>query len=528
MPECTHLARTSAYFDGALPNAEEAEALAHLEGCAECQALLRDAVTFDAVISQAPARSRAQSRRRWPFALAAIGGAAAAAAALWIALSPGPRPPEVAIALPHERAMEARFSGTRFDAYRPYAPLRGDRAHESIALGTLAELERRGDVPDLIAALVATGDLARAGELAAKLPDGAAAESDRAALALAGGASEEALAHAYHAIDRAPALAAGWWNLALAARAQGLLRVSRAAFAKVVERAEPGWADEARRQIAPLDREIAREDTDFPAYLQRGRAMIDGGELITVDDVRRFPTWARIHVLDALRVHGGWTAVPLQSLTEELDRQSGTQAMAAARERAQAGDPGVRARFVAGYRAVVAHTATPAEISDLLAKLRAAGHGVDDIRAGAILLSGRVPALLDELRAIVAPWHDPWFDLAVEREQIRATWPRDDVHAEPALIAVLGQCTGDAWALRCGQLAYDLADRLGAWGRPQEAERWARTALERYRAAGSPPELRAARTLLAELHKKLAHAELARAELDEVARSAAAGQLSAP
>jgi tetratricopeptide (TPR) repeat protein len=273
MPECSHLARTSAYFDGALPPAEEAEALAHLESCVECQAFLRDAVTFDAVISQAPARRHALPRRRWPFAVVAVGVAAAAMVALWIAWSSGRdappgNAPEVAIALPRARAVEARWSGARFGAYRPYEPLRGDQTHESIALGTLAELERRGDVPDLIAALAASGQLARARELAAKLPDSAAAESDRAALALAAGASEEALAHAYHAIGRAPELAAGWWNLALAARAQGLARVSRNAFAKVLERAEPGWADEARRQIASLDREleheIDREDAASP------------------------------------------------------------------------------------------------------------------------------------------------------------------------------------------------------------------------------------------------------------------------
>jgi len=521
MPECTHLARTSAYFDGALAVADEAEALAHLPTCAECQAFLRDAVTFDAVISQAPAKLRAlPRRRRWPIAIAAVGALAAAAVALWIALPRGAEPvPEVAIALPRERAIEARFSGERFGAYRPYDPLRGDRAHESIAIRTLAELERRGDVADLFAALVATGDLARAQELAAALPDPAVGESDRAALALAADASEDALGHAYHAVDRAPELAAGWWNLALAARAQGLPRVSRAAFAKVLEHAEPGWSDEARRQLATLDREIAREDADFTAYQPRGRAMISGGAPITVEDVRRFPTWARIHVLDAIRVRGGRDLVPLQPLAAELDRLSGTSAVAAAISRAEAADPVVRARFTAGYRAVLAGTATPAEIDDLLAKLRAAGHGVDDLRVGAIILSGRASQRIDELRALVAPWHDPWFDLVVVREQIRATWLQGDVRAEAALTAAFAACNGDAWALRCGQLAYDLAERLSTSGRDPDAERWARTATERYRVAGSPVQLRTARALLAEIHRNDARGGLARAEFDELVRA---------
>jgi putative zinc finger protein len=273
MAECVHLVRTSSYFDGALPAGDEAEAVEHLAGCDECQALLRDAATLDAVTSQAPPRAQVQPRRRrWPLAAAAIGVAVAAAIALWLAVphGGGEGVPELAIELPKARAIEARFTGAHLGAYRPYDPLRGDRAHEAIALATLAELERRGDAPDLIAALAATGDLARAGELAARRPDDAAAEADRAALALAAGATDDAFVHAYRAVDRAPALAAGWWNLALAARTAGLWHVSRAAFAKVADRAEPGWSDEARRQIAAIDRQIAADHIP-PAQL-RARA----------------------------------------------------------------------------------------------------------------------------------------------------------------------------------------------------------------------------------------------------------------
>lgn len=68
MTECIHRARTSAYFDGALPEAEQAGALFHIETCAQCQELLRNAATFAAVISSAPATVRAAPgarRRRW-------------------------------------------------------------------------------------------------------------------------------------------------------------------------------------------------------------------------------------------------------------------------------------------------------------------------------------------------------------------------------------------------------------------------------------------------------------------------------
>jgi hypothetical protein len=542
MAECTYLARTSAYFDGALPAGEEPEALAHLETCAECQVFLRDAAIFDAVLSQAPGRTTAlPRRRRWPIAIGAIGVVVAAAVALWIAL-PGPpelpvAPTEVAIVLPRERALEARFTGERFGAYRPYDPLRGDSARESIALGVLAELERRGDTPDLIAALAATGALARARELAASRPDDAAAEVDRAALALAAGAGEDALEHAYGAVDRAPELAAGWWNLALAARALGLSRVSRAAFATVIGSGEPGWSDEARRQIAASDREIARQDAEFAAYDQRGRAMIDGGAPISLDDARRFPAWARIHVLDAARLRAGKALAPLLPVAAELDRRSGTPGLVAAIARAQAADPAVRGAFAAGYRAVMAHTAgraepagraqpaepaepaepaQPAQVDELLARLRAAGPGVDDIRAGVILRSGREVELLDELRAIVAPWRDPWFDLAVARAQIRASLPRGDARAEAALTSAFAQATGDAWAPRAAQLAGDLAERLRAAGRDADAARWAAIAVARFRAAGWP--VPAAGAPLGGGHPDHGHGALARAELDEIVR----------
>jgi tetratricopeptide (TPR) repeat protein len=252
MAECAHLARTTAYFDGALPPAEHTDTLAHLETCAECQAVLRDAATFDAILSQAPRRAIG---RRTALALAGVAIATAATVAVWLAIG-GRQPPTVAIALPSQRALEVRFTGAALGAYRPYDPPRGDRPHEAIPLATLAELERRGDLHDLVAALAATGDLARARDLAGTLPDDAASESDRAGLALATGDLDAARAHARHATERDPTLTAGWWNLALAERARGDLDTSRDAFARVAERAEPGWSDEARRQIAALDRQL--------------------------------------------------------------------------------------------------------------------------------------------------------------------------------------------------------------------------------------------------------------------------------
>jgi hypothetical protein len=509
MAECTQLGRTSAYFDGALAEADEAAAVAHLAGCAECQAFLRDAATFDAVISQAPVRAR----RWWP--LAAVGVAAAAAVAVWLAVPHHPEPaPQVAIALPATRAVEARFTGGRFAPHRPYDPLRGDRAHEAIALTSLAELERRGDERDLVAALVATGDLARARELAVRLPDDATGDSDRAALALAADHSEEALGHAYRALGRDHGLLPAWWNLALAARAQGLGHVAARAFDAVAAAHEPGWSDEAARQRKALEPELARLGPAFAAFDARGRAMIDGGPALSLDDVRAYPTWARIHTYDAIRARAGAALDALRPVAAELDRLAGVPAMTAAVDRAAAADPATRTRLAAE---VAAALADPAKLDATFAHLRAA-RGVDDLRVGLAIASGRGTA---ELAPVIAAWHDPWFELAAERDRLRARFPPGDARAEPALADAYARCTGAAWALRCGQLANDLAERFVLAGRDADAERWARTAVERYLAAGSPMHLYTARALLADIHRNLTRAGLARAELDEIVQGAA-------
>ncbi len=525
MAECEHLARTTAYFDGALPEAEQAAALEHLAGCAECQAVLGDAVVLDAVTApaaHAPAATTAHvTSRRWLRSVAMIGGLVAAAAVAFVVWPrPVPEAPQVALELPRERAIEARFTGERFAAHRPYSVSRGDRSSEAISLGTLAQLEQHGDRRELLAALVATGDLARARTLAAELPADARGESDRAALALAAHELEPALDHAYRAIELDPGLAAAHWNLGIAARELGLPRVSRDAFATVAKIAEPGWAAEASAQIGKLDHELAVE-TEFGAFDQRARAMLAGGPPLPVTDAARFPALARGYVLDTLRVRSGAEVAPLRPLVDALDAASGKPTLAAAAAVAASGNHTLRARFADRYRALLAGTATAAEAEQLVTDLRAAGHAVDDLRAGAILHGGHAATHVDELRAIVAPWHDPWFDLAVERARIESAFPRGDEHADTALTDALATCDNNpAWSLRCGELAQDLAQRLIDRGRAADAERWAVRALAAYRLAGSPMAARAVREQLAAIHRTLGRTALARAEHEELALSA--------
>jgi hypothetical protein len=427
----------------------------------------------------------------------------------------GPDAPQVALELPRERAVEARFTGEQFAKHRPYGVLRGDRVVESIPLTTLAQLEKRGDRRELFAALVATGDLARAKQVAGELPHDAQGESDRAALAVATHDLEAALDHASQALELDPTLAAARWNFGLAARGLGLPRVSRAAFAQIATLGEPGWADEASAQVAKLDRELA-SGAARAAFERRAREMVAGGPTITADDVTRFPAAARAYVLDALLVASGDGVTALRPLAEALDTASGTTTMVAAADRAATGAR-VHARFVDRYRAVVAGTATPDEAEQLVTDLRGAGRAADDMRAGAILHGDLATKHLDELRAIVAPWHDPWFDLAVERARIQSELAPGDKGAEAALTGALGSCDKPAWSLRCGELAQDLAQRLVAAGHAADAEPWAKRALAAFGLAGSSAQVKTARSLVADIHRATGHAALARAELDESA-----------
>ena len=553
MTECEHLARTSAYFDGALPPGEEAQAVAHLAECAACQELLGDAVAIDAALSTGAASdrlshaeqvqptaepvpvTRARSRRaRW-VAVGTVVFAAAAAVVVWLGLRKpsSERPVVAAIELAPERTVEARFSGPRFAAHRPLRVLRGDVARESISLQVMAELERSGDRRDLVAALAASGDLVRAREIAAGLPAGPARESDLAALALAGGDPERALAHAFHALDRDPDFVAAHWNLALAARALRLLRVARAELERVARAAEPGWGDEARAQLASLSRELAGDDA-YAEIDRRGREMVAGGPPLAAAHVALAPSQVRIHFYDALHLAADEARLAaLRPLAAALDEHDGYVHASKALGRAR---PAIAARFGARFRTLLEQRASAPGIPALLADLRAAGPPAHPMLARAIILAGQETARWKELRELVATWGDPWFDLIVERERIRATWAGADMEAEQPVTAALTRCTSAAaatvasssrsstrlstWALPCGALALDLAELLARTGREALAVERGEQAVEWYRRAGIPALQSHARSFVAETVRRRGRTARARAEFEEIVLAA--------
>jgi tetratricopeptide (TPR) repeat protein len=414
--ECEHLGRTSAYFDGELPSAEHADAVAHLATCEECQRVLGTAVSLDAAIGDRSQRAERpkpvdelqarRTRRRWPL-VAAVGAIAAAAVLLFWLVRPTPKQPQqVALELPPERAVAVRFTGDAFAKHRPYGALRGDTARESISLATLAALEKRGELHDLVAALTSTGDVGRARELAAKLPDDARSESDRAAIALAGREREQALAHVYRALGKDRELTAAWWNLALIARDLGLPRVAKDAFEHVIAKNEPGWAEEARKELVEVERQIAAEDS--PDIEKRAKEMLTGGPVLDGQDVQRSPTVSRFYFYDGLRVAMSKVDVErLRPLAAALDTASGLSTATAALERVAAADFAVRAKIAPAYRALVLREPGVDHVK-LVDDLKKLGKPVEDIYVGACILTLQTAKRIDELRAIAKPWNDPW------------------------------------------------------------------------------------------------------------------------
>ncbi len=517
MADCEHLARTSAYFDGALAAADESAAAAHLASCAECQSLLGDAVGLDVALSGS--RRAAAPRSKWPI-VAVLVAAMAAAIALVLAWPRDPAKPRDAVAfeLPAQRAIEARFTGPRFAPHRPRAAVRSDaQPNEAVSIAALAQLEQHGDVHDLFAALVASGDLVRAKDLATKLPDDAASASDRSALALASGDAETALAHAQHALSRDPGQVAARWNLGLAARQLHLDHLARAAFRVLAERHEPGWSDEAQMQVVALSRELAAED-GYPAFDARSQAMIAGGPVLGTQEVALYPAWTRIAFFDTARLAPDRPRLEaLRPLAAELDRVSGTTHATAALDRM---DPTATVKLAASYQVVREQTATPAEATRLITQLAALGAKADDLRLGAIIMAQQQATRLPELRAIAMRWGDPWFLHYVRREELRAAYPPGDPRGAPALRAALASCTGAAWAFRCGQLALDVSEVELAIGHDADAEVAARTAMALYRTAMAPKQLGRARALVAELHRLQGRTTLARAELENMVLAA--------
>jgi len=529
--------RLSLYFDGELPREDEPALLEHLAGCAQCDRELEGAIGLHEMLASGPGvrdaeraapdsvarsvpevasiagrapragRSVAPGWRRYAVAGAAL-ALAASAALVWSLRDRTAPDREPQVALAPTRTLEARFEASPFAAHRPYGVVRGATAHEPIALESLAALQRHGETSALVAALAASGDLARAEAVA---QTAALSVADRAALALAGRRPEDALT----LLDGKATTPAARWNAALAFRDLGFRDVARAELLQLAQLGERGWSDEAQRLAGALG-DGQRERAEFRAFQARGLAMIAGtGPAIAQADVARFPAFARIYFLDALRTAGDRAAaLALAPIAEALDRASGEATARAALDRVASARFDVRARFNARYRALVARTLDPAASQRLVAELERAGHDVDDIFVGSLTWTGQLRARIDQLEARVE--HDPWFELVAVRERLAIERADHGAAAVAGRLRAAADGCGDAWAYRCAQLSLDAAEATTASGLDDEALRHATRARAQYAAAGAPLLEDRALAYLGELARYRDRRALARAMFRQV------------
>ena len=545
---------TQAYYDGELAPDDEARAVTHLAGCAQCQRDLADWMQLEGAAIDAPAASPSSVRagsseapapapvpipapmtpppptpppsptppssattpstthtepprahgRRW----LAIPVVIAAAAAAWLMLRParprGPTPAP-AIALAAQRVVEIRVADPTLDRHRPYgAPRSDDAAGELLPMAVVARLETQAPVA-YTGALLLGGELRRAAATLDAAPVDPARDVDRAGLALLRREPLAALAAADRALRvGAPALeGAARWNRALALRDLELPRAAAAELDRVAALAEPGWSDEARQRAGALRAPLDARDRALAELQRVGPIMADGGPAIAADLARQFPTLARLYLHDALRLAGTVDAVrALRPVGEAIDAASPGAGAGGWIDRVASADPTVRAGFADRYRAVRDHRLVGAELERLLGDLDRAGPAVADVLIGAIILGGATASHVDLLTRVADATGDPWF--AMYAAGARAGALRDQGAldlAEATLRASLARCPAGV-PYRCANLELALARLLLTGYRLDEAADHAAIARRGFAGAGGPTSDRVqALTLLAEIDR---------------------------
>ncbi len=515
--------RIGPYFDGELSPAEEQRFARHLGSCARCQAELEDLLGLEAAragrhgkLAPLPAAAPVSAPRRRPrwIGPAAAAGVLVVAAVLLLVLRRQPTASAPPMALAALRGVEVRFAARAFDRHRPYDVVRGDAPRESIAMSTMAALERAGDRGGLVAASALVGELQRARSTLDAMAPAPAVESDRAALALIAGRAEEALAASERALHAAPGLTTARWNRALALRDLELPLAAAAAFDAVAAAGEPGWSAEARERATAARRVIDDRDAGFAAM--RARA-----PRILAEDARAFPGYARLHFLDALRLADDAAALDaMRGVADELDAVAGDRSATLALTAVRGRDLAVRRRFHARYRALVNRALPAAEVDGLVAELTAAGEDARDLLAGAIILAGRTVTMEPALRAALGADPSPWFTLLIERERLLARRRAGhDIDAE--LAAAVASCDAVRWAYRCARLELDLAELLTERGRVAEAFAMAARARHDFAAAGAHDQSDGALTYQGELARHAGRDAIALAIFDEITARAA-------
>jgi hypothetical protein len=489
----------TAYADGEL-DAPDADAFAHhLAGCVACQAGLHDALQLAALEaalraqlapahparSAAPARPRRTWRHVAPFAAAA----AALLAAVWWARRPAPRPldPPLALATASVRTTEGRVAYGPADRYRPYEVVRagaGASSLDAIPLGTLAELEHRGDLHGVAAALLLMNDAERAAAYLDRAAPGPDVACDRALVQRATGHPTEALITLDGVLETAPRHPQALWNRALVLGDLGLTLSAAAAFDAVAALDEPGWAAEARARAKALSEQtLEQRAASEQLAFKDGPRLATAPGAVTEAIARRFPGTTRSLLYDAVRSASSVEAVQaLAPLASTLDAIYGGTVLAAYVERIGHAEFARRAPLARRYAALLAgQRLDEAGTRELFEALRAANQ--PDILIGAMLRATAAqvpPRLVPELRRLADELRDPWFQLfATERAAQAKVAAGDHAAAEALVLPALARCEAAPIDFRCANLDRVLGDSYLASQRLPEARRafaegWAR------------------------------------------------------
>lgn len=259
-PSCDQL---ELYLDGELDPALADGMRSHVASCVPCQGKIEGLAHLEAMTAMAYAGVKvpaAQPRRRPRWALrrsSVFSALAVASAAGVVAVLAFPRAaPEESnlwVSMGPARELEARLSHGPADQHRPYAPMRGSGdAVRTVSLAGLARLEERGELAGIAAAFLLHGDRHLAGTFLDQMSPSAERDSDRAAVALAAGAPDQALALASSALQARPRFRQAMWNRALALRDLGRAQEAMEAFRELAALGEAGWSDEARQRAEAL------------------------------------------------------------------------------------------------------------------------------------------------------------------------------------------------------------------------------------------------------------------------------------
>jgi len=185
----------TAYIDAQLDAAASDAFELHLGSCQACQVASHDALQLAALEAAARREPRRRPARRQVVAAAMVAACAAVAIALLWRRPVEPVRQQLALATAPARTTEARISYAAADRYRPYDVARAGelRPHDRIPLTALSELEHRGDLHGVAAALLLMNEPRRATEYLDRAAPSADVVADRALVQRATGQLAEAL-----------------------------------------------------------------------------------------------------------------------------------------------------------------------------------------------------------------------------------------------------------------------------------------------------------------------------------------------